>query len=117
VPTSQIAQEVAAGAGISLGQAARRLPSYRESRPVSPSTLWRWISRGVLLADGSHVRLEAVRLGGRWLTSIPALERFTQAQTPAVEAGPAPTPNTPRTLAQRARAAERAAAELEKLGL
>jgi hypothetical protein len=53
---------------VGLPAAARHLPPYRGGRPVNPVTLWRWITTGVQLTDGRRVRLEAVRLGGRWLT-------------------------------------------------
>jgi hypothetical protein len=98
---------------LGLGQAARRVPSGRANRPVNPSTIFRCIHDGVKRWDGSVVRLEAVRLGGRWLTSLEALQRFAEAQTPAL-ADPAPTPRTPTA---RQRASERAAAELAKVGI
>src|SRR5215470_1017100 len=91
---------------LSLPQAARRFPPYRQDRPVNPSTVWRWISAGVKLPDGRRVKLGAVRLSGRWLTSIEAIERFIAAQTPA----PADDTASPaaRTAGQRQRAAARA---------
>jgi Protein of unknown function (DUF1580) len=82
---------------LSLPQAARRFPPYRQDRPVNPSTVWRWISGGVKLPDGSRVKLGAVRLSGRWLTSVEAIERFIAAQTraPADNTADALTPRTP----------------------
>jgi hypothetical protein len=111
--TAPILAEIAAGLGLPLSQASRRFPSARQDRPVSPSCVWRWIFKGVRLPDGRIVRLEAARLAGRWLTSGPAIERFLAAQTPTVDAPTAP----PRSPAQRRKASERAAAELEKLGI
>src|SRR5262249_41088211 len=100
---------------LSLPQAARRFPPYRQDRPVSSSTVWRWISAGVKLPDGRRVRLDAVRLSGRWLTSVEAIERFVAAQTPRLdEAAGTPAPRNPR---QRCRASEAAAEQLEKLGI
>jgi len=100
---------------LSLPQAARRFPPFRQGRPVNPSTVWRWVFTGVRLPDGRRVRLDAVRLSGRWLTSVEAIERFVAAQTPRLdEAAGTPTPRTPR---QRRRAAERAGAELAKRGI
>jgi hypothetical protein len=61
---------------ISLSAAARRLPCLRGDSPVSPTTLWRWHAAGVRAADGSNVRLEVYKLGGRTCTSIEALDRF-----------------------------------------
>jgi hypothetical protein len=111
---ARVMAEIAAGLGLSLPQAARRLPSTRQGRPVSPSCIYRWTAQGVRLPSGEVVRLEAARLSGRWLTSAPALERFLAAQTPQLDAPAAPAPRSP---AQRRRASERAAAELERLGI
>jgi hypothetical protein len=107
VSESTITSEVISGSGLSLSQAARRFPPYRESRPVAPSTIFRWIVSGVIVRDGRRVRLEAVRLGGRWLTSVQAIERFVAAQTPALDSDPAPAPRMP-TPVQRVTSAERA---------
>lgn len=112
---STISTEVLNGSGLSLSQAARRFPPFRENKPVAPSTVFRWIFSGVRLPDGTHLRLEAVRLGGRWLTSGPAIERFISRQTPQfADADPAPTP---RTAKQQAKATERAGKKLEGLGI
>jgi hypothetical protein len=60
------------------------------------------------------VRLEAVRLGNRWMTSREALQRFTERLTPRIDDNPVPAP---RPAARRRRASERAEAELERLGV
>jgi hypothetical protein len=61
------------------------------------------------------VRLEAIRLGGRWLTSREALQRFIERLTPDLDAvKPAPVPRSP---GKRQRASEHAAQQLEKMGL
>jgi hypothetical protein len=100
---------------LGLAEAARRLPSYRRGSPVSPSTLWRWITDGVKLPGGQMVRLEAARLGGRWLTSVEALARFAAAQTPTFGGGGSP-PEPPPAAPTRSRA-QRAAEELSKAGI
>jgi hypothetical protein len=100
---------------ISLLDAARRLPPGRGGRPVSFSCVLRWITDGVPGPDGQRVRLEGVRVGGRWLTSEEALARWAERLTPRVQdLDPVRVPRTP---AQRRRAAERAAIELEKAGI
>ena len=67
---------------ISLQDAANDLPSgMNPGKRIHFSTLWRWALRGCLAIDGRRVRLEAVRLGGRWLTSKEALQRFSDALT------------------------------------
>jgi hypothetical protein len=97
---------------LSLSQAAKLLPSYRRERPVSLSCLLRWVLDGVRTPNGV-IRLEAVRMGGRWITSAEALERFAAAQTPTFEQ---PTVS-PRALASRQQAVERADRRLESLGI
>jgi hypothetical protein len=47
-----------------------------EGQPVHLSTVVRAITRGLKLANGERVRLEAIRAGGRWHTSREAVARF-----------------------------------------
>jgi hypothetical protein len=98
---------------LSLSQAARLLPPGRRGRPVTLSCVLRWVLDGVRAPSGEQVRLEALRVGGRWVTSREALQRFAERLTPAQ---PAPAV-TPRTSAQRERSAARAAREPNKLGI
>jgi hypothetical protein len=67
---------------ISLEAAARMLPPGRRGRPVNASTIFRWIVDGTKTPAGAVVRLDGIRIGGRWLTSVEALERFAAQQTP-----------------------------------
>jgi hypothetical protein len=60
------------------------------------------------------VRLEAVRLGGRWVTSREALQRFAERLTPRSDSKPA---LAPRSMAKRQQANERAAKELDQIGI
>jgi Protein of unknown function (DUF1580) len=88
-----------------------------EAAPIARTSfcsLWRWIMRGVPGPDGVRIRLEAIRVGGKWLTSREALERFAAATTPRFNAEPAPAPRTPTA---RQRASERAAKRLEQIGI
>ena len=55
---------------LTLKQAANMLPPFG-GRPVHPSTLWRWCSKGL-----NSVKLEFVKVGGRMCTSEEALNRF-----------------------------------------
>ncbi len=106
---------------ISFGQAARRLPPCREGKPVSPSTPFRWAKNGIRRADGVLVRLEAIRAGGRWLTSAEALARFCERLTAPHSGRDLDTqsalPADTRTPGQRQRASELAASDLERKGL
>jgi Protein of unknown function (DUF1580) len=74
---------------ISLSQAAARFPGHRGAARLHPASLTRWILSGVKAVDGRRVKLEAVRLGCRWLTSEAALQRFADAL--ATRAGESPT--------------------------
>jgi hypothetical protein len=56
--------------------AARRIPSIRAGRPVSPATLWRWASVGCRGRNGQRIKLETIRIGGSTCTSLEALKRF-----------------------------------------
>jgi hypothetical protein len=97
---------------LTLNQAARMLPPSRRGRPVSLSCIYRWVLDGVKTATGK-IRLEALRIGGRWLTSAEALERFAVAQTPSLT----DRPPLPRTLCARRLAAEKAEQALAKIGI
>ena len=96
---------------ISLSQAAARFPGHRGAERLHPATLTRWILKGVKAVDGRRVKLEAVRVGCRWLTSEPALRRFADALgSPPAESPPPPT------AAARQKASQRADAELRAMG-
>jgi hypothetical protein len=99
---------------IPLSVAANETPPSRNGKRTHLSTILRWILRGAKAPDGSRVRLEAVRLGGRWLTSREALQRFAERLTPSL-GGEALT--APRSPASRRRASEAAGAELERRGV
>jgi hypothetical protein len=101
--------------GLSLAEAAKLIPPSRGGKRTHLSTILRWILHGAKGPQGSVVRLEAVRLGGRWLTTCEAIHRFTERLTPSVD--PASTSGTPQTPGQQQRAAERAARELDQLGI
>ncbi len=70
--------EIAAGDGLSLAQAARRLPG-RGGKGTAPTTLFRWAASGVRAPDGRLVKLEACRIGRRMVTTAGAVARFLSA--------------------------------------
>jgi hypothetical protein len=94
---------------ISLPEALKFLPPGRRNKRPHLSTLIRWINDGV---NGIH--LEAVRLGGRWVTSREAIQRFCERLTPALDRAAAEIPRAP---AARQRASEKAGRQLEKIGI
>ena len=74
---------------ITFCELAKKLPLGKAGRPVSVSTLHRWRTRGV--AGG--IKLDAIRVGGRWCTSWAAFSRFN-AQVTAAKSAPSPLPTT-----------------------
>ena len=99
---------------LTLAQACRHVPPGRGGRRTHISTLLRWILTGAKAPGGQTVRLEALRLGGRWVTSREALQRFAEALTPRLDSEPAPAPRSP---AKRRRESDQAARELAKRGI
>jgi hypothetical protein len=96
---------------IGVAEVARQFPASRGSGRVHPQTIVRWIQKGVRAANGERIKLEAIRVGYRWMTSEAALKRFLMAST-VIE----PETAALRTPAQRHRASEEAGAQLEKVG-
>ena len=82
---------------LSLSDAAKALPRINGKRPHS-STLWRWARKGL-----QGVKLETRRLGGRFVTSIEALERFSKqlAEIELPDSGPVLRREKSRTEHQR----------------
>jgi hypothetical protein len=90
---------------ITLQEAADRLPASRGGKPVHWSTIWRWIK---------DRKIEGVRIGARWVTSIEALQRHAERETLAALGAHAMTPVQTRT---RQRAIQRADREAEAIGI
>jgi hypothetical protein len=66
---------------ISLAQSTRVLGT--EDKPVHLSTALRAILKGIRTPSGDRIHLEALRVGGRWITSREAVERFASRLTAA----------------------------------
>jgi len=112
----QIIHEVLSGDSLSLAEAARLVPAFRPGKPTHTSTVWRWSAKGVRLHDGTIVKLETCRIGGRQMTSRAALARFIAAQTPPAETDSRPMP-VPASPAKRNRMATRASKALDEIGI
>jgi hypothetical protein len=67
---------------LSLTEVCRKLPVGLGGSELHLSTVLRWCTVGVKSPDGTVVRLEAVRVGKRWVTSAEALNRFIDRITP-----------------------------------
>ncbi len=77
-------------------------------KPCNFTTAWRAVTQGHLLPDGSKLALEAVRIGGQWVTSKQAVERWVSEMTEKWTAEPCKTPvTTKREKSRRLEAAER----------
>ena len=98
-----------------LAAAAALVPPARRGKRTHLSTLLRWVVRGARSPTGEVVRLEAVRVGHRWMTSREALQRFAHRLTPQLEGSGGR--QAPRTSGQHRRASEHAARELDRIGI
>jgi hypothetical protein len=74
----------------------------RNGRPVHPSTIIRWITKGARLQDGSILKLRAKRFPGSWAVSDADFDDFIATLTADKCGGPPPPP----TLASQRREAE-----------
>jgi len=88
------------------------------SKTTSKATPVRHATRGVVLLNGSRLKLEAITVGGKLMTSRAAVLRFFAAQNttpdPVAASHAQPAQRTP---ASRSRAASKAGAELDALGV
>lgn len=70
---------------IPLGEAAQRVPGRLGKPGVHVSTMTRWCHQGI-----NNETLEFVRVGGRILTSMAAVQRFVTRVTAAAQGSPPP---------------------------
>src|ERR1051326_8754025 len=93
---------------VPLDEAAKLFPPARGGQRCHLSTVLRWILKGSRGPNGERVRLEATRLGGRWMTSREAIQRFAERLTPDLEAsGETATTRTPTKRRRSSEAARR----------
>jgi hypothetical protein len=50
-------------------------------KPCDFATIYRAVTAGHLLPNGERLKLEAARIGGKWVTSRLAIERYVIAMT------------------------------------
>jgi hypothetical protein len=108
--------EIQTGQGLSISAAGRGFPGHRGNNSIDPSTIFRWIKKGARAVDGTVVKLAALRVGGRWLTSKSAVARFVEALTAAADPGENSSAPMLRSPTERQRASVRAAAFLKSKG-
>jgi hypothetical protein len=101
---------------LTLAQAAKRFPSESRIGHLDPATLWRWATRGVRLSDGRRLKLETIKLAGRFLTSEQALQRFVAAQNDAPPDAPLPDSRPRPKSKKKLSRAEEAGRRLAELG-
>src|SRR5579864_3422471 len=99
---------------LSLRDVAKLIPPARLGKPVSFQCVLRWVLDGSLSPSGERVKLEAIRLGSRWITSREALQRFAERLTPPSANSPTSHMHTSR---HRRLAAEQAERELNQMGI
>jgi hypothetical protein len=99
---------------VNLAEAARLIPPARRGKRTHLSTILRWIIEGARTPIGDRVQLEGIRLGGRWMTSREALQRFGERLTPKLHTEQTQAPRSP---TKRQRASERAAQTLDRIGI
>lgn len=107
---SSNSQQFAANVYRSLSDVRSRFPGARNNAVLHLATMIRWCTRGIRQPDGSRVRLRAIRVGSRWLTTSEWVDEFIAVLTTAH----CPNQEVPvlRSPTQRNKASEAAAKEL-----
>lgn len=95
---------------LTFSEAAKVLPKVN-GRHTHASTIWRWARKGV-----RGVHLEVRRFGGRFVTSVEALDRFGKALA-ELDADPRHRPAGQPAAHRCNCGAEQAEAELAKAGI
>lgn len=108
VSAPDVLAEIQAGEGLSLSAAGKQFPGHRGGSHIDPSTIFRWVTRGTRTPSGAVVKLGAIRLGQRWLTSRAAVARFVEALTASCQSDETSSPPSPRSPSNRRRAADAA---------
>ena len=61
-----------------IDRARKELLPHLDGKAVSQATAYRWVNFGAAAGDGTHVRLEAARIGRVLVTTAEAVERFLE---------------------------------------
>lgn len=69
---------------VSLDHARKHLiPRRPDGKPINPSTVWRWIRKGLEGVDGNRIKLAVTYVGNRPYVTAEAIKAFFQAVTDA----------------------------------
>lgn len=69
---------------VSLDHARKNIiPLRPDGKPVNPSTVWRWVRKGLEGLDGERIKLSVVYAGNRPMVTRNAIDDFFQAVTEA----------------------------------
>ncbi len=98
---------------IGMSAAAKIYGTFRAGRPTHASTPTRHHLYGITLPDGTVLRLEAIRIAGRLMTSRAAVTRFVAVQ----QSDAPPASRAQSTPSVRRREATIAATQLDALGI
>jgi hypothetical protein len=67
---------------VTLDYARKQLiPRRSDGKPVNPSTVWRWIRKGLEGLDGDRIKLAVTYAGSRPCVTAEALNKFFAAVT------------------------------------
>jgi hypothetical protein len=88
---------------LSVRKTAAKIASTKTNNSVHPSTINKWITRGVKLPDGSNLKLRAVKYPGGWKIREEDIQVFLDAYTAAAlgEDPSEPAPATPSAARRR----------------
>lgn len=100
---------------LTINEACHLLPRGRKGSKPHFATVYRWIVDGVKSADGTVVKLEAARIGAKWVTSKEALTRFVDRLGRSSSANTDETPTRRPSIRQKA--SERAEKRLTAKGV
>ena len=101
---------------MSMTEAARLFPSSKGDLPTHPSTVSRWLTTGVKVADNRFIRLEAIRFPSGWKVTREAIDVFLSRLT-VVAPGEAEEPAQAPTSRTRQAELDRVDRELDAAGI
>jgi len=88
---------------IPLHEVPKLLQLGRDGKKPHRALAWRWAHYGVKSPGGGKVRLEAIRVGKRWMTSRAAVIRFLSRTNPEGSTGKDTGPDSPRKISEDSR--------------